>query len=131
MRRTEEPSAGAGITQATTKWRASTTLAGIIQRTASPLGTIIMMATSTAVMASTLAARMCLARRNTRARSPLQSRELDRYFETRKRVNYIGDCSAGGTSDFRYYNYRRVPYFGGSDNYQYMKQKPAGWARRL
>merc|ERR1711990_988863 len=28
--------------------------------------------------------------RNTRARSPLQSRELDRYFETRKRVNYIG-----------------------------------------
>merc|ERR1719430_2922302 len=60
--------------------------------------------------------------RNTRARSPLQSRELDRYFETRKRVNYIGDCSAGGTSDFRYYNYRRVPYFGGSDNYQYMKQ---------
>ena len=26
---------------------------------------------------------------------------------------------------------RRVPYFGGSDNYQYMKQKPAGWARRL
>jgi len=73
-----------------------------------------------------------LAARNTRARSPLQSRELDRYFETRKRVNYIGDCSAGGTSDFRYYNYRRVPYFGGSDNYQYMKQKPTGWgARRL
>jgi len=71
--------------------------------------------------------------RNSRARSPLQSRELDRYFETRKRVNYIGDCSAGGTSDFRYYNYRRVPYFGGSDNYQYMKQKPTGWggARRL
>merc|ERR1712037_734109 len=31
-----------------------------------------------------------LAARNTRARSPLQSRELDRYFETRKRVNYIG-----------------------------------------
>merc|ERR1711990_636359 len=68
--------------------------------------------------------------RNTRARSPLQSRELDRYFETRKRVNYIGDCSAGGTSDFRYYNYRRVPYFGGSDNYQYMKQKPTGWGGR-
>jgi len=58
---------------------------------------------------------------------------MKRYFETRKRVNYIGDCSAGGTSDFRYYNYRRVPYFGGSDNYQYMKQKPTGWggARRL
>jgi len=74
-----------------------------------------------------------LAARNTRARSPLQSRELDRYFETRKRVNYIGDCSAGGAVDFRHYNYRRVPYFGGSDNYQYMKQKPTGWngGRRL
>merc|ERR1711962_629917 len=34
-----------------------------------------------------------LAARNTRARSPLQSRELDRYFETRKRVNY--NLSAG------------------------------------
>jgi len=110
----------------TTKLRATTTSTGIIQRTAFLLGTITMMETSTAVMASTLAAR------NNRARSPLQSRELDRYFETRKRVNYIGDCSAGGTSDFRYYNYRRVPYFGGSDNYQYMKQKPTGWgARRL
>ena len=29
-----------------------------------------------------------------------------RYFETRKRVNYIGDCSAGGAVDFRHYNYR-------------------------
>ena len=32
---------------------------------------------------------------------------MKRYFETQKRVNYIGDCSAGGTSDFRYYNYRQ------------------------
>merc|ERR1712210_113371 len=69
-RQTEEPLAGAGITQATTKWRASTTLAGIIQRTASPLGTIIMMATSTAVMASTLAARMSLARGSTTTSPP-------------------------------------------------------------
>lgn len=60
--------------------------------------------------------------RNQRGRSPLASRELDRYYETSKRSNYIGDISAGGACDFRYYNYRRVPYFGGSDNYSYMKQ---------
>jgi len=65
--------------------------------------------------------------RNSRARSPLHTREIDRYFETRKRANYIGDLSSGGSSDFRHYNYRRVPYFGGSDNYTYMKQKPTGW----
>lgn len=67
--------------------------------------------------------------RNARGRSPLISRELDRYFETKKRTNYIGDLSSGGACDFRYYNYRRVPYFGGSDNYNYMKQKPG--SRRL
>jgi len=66
--------------------------------------------------------------RNTRARSPLQSRELDRYYETKKYSNYIGDVSSGGAVDFRHYNYRQVPYFGGSDNYQYMKAKPG---RRL
>jgi len=60
--------------------------------------------------------------RNTRARSPLVSRELDRYYETKKRSNYIGEVSMGGACDFRYYNYRKVPYFGGSDNYSYMKQ---------
>jgi len=62
--------------------------------------------------------------RNTRAKSPLVSRELDRYYETKKRVDYIGDVSSGGSKDFRFYNYRRVPYFGGSDGYQYMKQRP-------
>jgi len=67
--------------------------------------------------------------RNARARSPLISRELDRYFETTKRTNYVGDFSSGGACDFRYYNYRRVPYFGGSDNYVYMKQKPG--SRRM
>jgi len=68
-----------------------------------------------------------LASRNSRARSPLVTRELDRYFETSKRANYIGDISSGGSADFRHYNYRRVPYFGGSDNYTYMKQKPTSW----
>lgn len=62
--------------------------------------------------------------RNTRAKSPLISREIDRYYETKKRSDYIGDISSGAAKDFRYYNYRRVPYFGGSDGYQYMKQKP-------
>lgn len=67
--------------------------------------------------------------RNARAKSPLISRELDRYYETQKRSNYIGDISSGGANDFRYYNYRRVPYFGGSDNYNYIKNK--GFARRI
>jgi len=62
--------------------------------------------------------------RNSRAVSPLRSRELDRYYETKKYSNYIGDISSGGAVDFRHYNYRRVPYFGGSDNYQYMRAKP-------
>jgi len=65
-----------------------------------------------------------LSLRNTRARSPLQTRELDRYYETKKYSNYIGDVSSGGAVDFRHYNYRRVPYFGGSDNYHYMRAKP-------
>jgi len=62
--------------------------------------------------------------RNSRAKSPLISRELDRYYETKKRVDYMGDISAGPANDFRFYSYRRVPYFGGSDSYQYMKHKP-------
>jgi hypothetical protein len=45
-----------------------------------------------------------------------------RYYETKKRVDYIGDVSSGGSKDFRYYNYRRVPYFGGSDGYQYVNK---------
>eukprot|EP00092_Neocalanus_flemingeri_P028416 GFUD01030856.1.p1 GENE.GFUD01030856.1~~GFUD01030856.1.p1 ORF type:complete len:244 (-),score=44.84 GFUD01030856.1:180-911(-) len=60
--------------------------------------------------------------RNMRSKSPLVTRELNRYYE--KKSNYIGDLSAGGTTDFRHYNYRRVPYFGGSDGYQFMKTKP-------
>jgi len=59
--------------------------------------------------------------RNQRAKSPLQTRELDRYYGTKKRVDYIGDISSGSAKDFRYYSYRRVPYFGGSDNYSYVK----------
>jgi len=62
--------------------------------------------------------------RNSRASSPLKSMELDRYYETSKFCNYMGDVSSGGAVDFRHYNYRRVPYFGGSDNYQYMKHRP-------
>merc|ERR1711962_1503180 len=68
--------------------------------------------------------------RNARARSPLVSRELDRYYETKKRCNYVGDLSSGGACYFRYYNYRRVPYFGGSDNYAYMRIRPSG-SRRI
>lgn len=69
--------------------------------------------------------------RNARAKSPLQSRELDRYYETKKYSNYVGDISSGGAVDFRHYNYRRVPYFGGSDNYQYMRAKPGRLYTRL
>ena len=69
--------------------------------------------------------------RNSRAKSPLVTRELNRcfilssstafvflltrYYE--KRANYVGDVSSAGSA-FRHYNYRRVPYFGGSDGYQ-------------
>jgi len=58
--------------------------------------------------------------RNQRATSPLVSRELDRYYGTQKRVDYLGDVSSGGATDFRHYNYRAVPYFGGSDHYKYL-----------
>jgi len=61
--------------------------------------------------------------RNQRAQSPLHTRELNRYFETKKRSNYIGDLSSGGSTDFRHYNYRRVPYFGASDAYQYVMRE--------
>jgi len=57
--------------------------------------------------------------RNARAKSPVQSRELDRYYKTERRTSFIGDVSNG--ADFRYYSYRPVPYFGGSDNYQMTK----------
>eukprot|EP00094_Tigriopus_californicus_P005499 TCALIF_05300-PA protein Name:"Protein of unknown function" AED:0.11 eAED:0.11 QI:0/0.66/0.75/0.75/0.33/0.5/4/414/286 len=58
-----------------------------------------------------------LSDRNTRASSPLQSRELDRYYKTERRSSYLGDISSGGHRDFRYYNFRSVPYYGGSDYY--------------
>jgi len=59
--------------------------------------------------------------RNNRAKSPMVTRELNRYYE--KHSNYVGDPSRAG-ADFRHYNYRRVPYFGGSDEYQFMKTNP-------
>jgi len=62
--------------------------------------------------------------RNQRATSPLVSRELTRYFGTRKRTNYLMDEGSGSNNDFRYYNYRKVPYMGGSDEFKYMKHKP-------
>jgi len=59
-----------------------------------------------------------LTARNARAKSPIQSRELDRYYKTERRTSFIGDVSSGTNRDFRYYSYRPVPYFGGSDHYQ-------------
>lgn len=61
--------------------------------------------------------------RNARAKSPLASRELDRYYGTERRSSFSGDVSSGGSRDFRFYNYRSVPYFGGSDNYAMSKRR--------
>jgi len=61
--------------------------------------------------------------RNARAKSPLATRELDRYYGTERRSSFSGDISSGGSRDFRYYNFRSVPYFGGSDNYVMSKRK--------
>jgi len=61
--------------------------------------------------------------RNARAKSPVQSRELDRYYKTEKRTSFIGEVSSGANRDFRYYSYRPVPYFGGSDQYQMTKRR--------
>lgn len=61
--------------------------------------------------------------RNQRAKSPLATRELDRYYGTERRSSFSGDVSSGGSRDFRYYNYRAVPYFGGSDNYVMSKRR--------
>jgi hypothetical protein len=58
--------------------------------------------------------------RNARGKSPIQSRELDRYYKTERRSSFIGDVSSGANRDFRYYSYRPVPYFGGSDYYSYV-----------
>lgn len=65
--------------------------------------------------------------RNTRAKSPIMSRELDRYYRTEKRSSYLGDHSSGGQNDFRYYNYRHVPYYGGSDYYAYVPKLLKYW----
>ena len=46
--------------------------------------------------------------------------QLCRYVDTKKRVNYMGDVSQGPANDYRFYSHRRVPYFGGSDSYQYV-----------
>ena len=39
--------------------------------------------------------------RNSRAKSPIMGRELDRYYKTEKRSDYLGDISSGGVRDFR------------------------------
>jgi len=61
--------------------------------------------------------------RTARAKSPIVSRELDRYYKTERRSSFIGDVSSGANRDFRYYSYRPVPYFGGSDYYSMTKRK--------
>ena len=65
--------------------------------------------------------------RNSRAMSPIMGRELDRYYKTERRSDYMGDMSSGGSRDFRYYNYRTVPYFGGSDHYAYVPRAIRFW----
>jgi len=67
--------------------------------------------------------RSTLEHRNQRAKSPLATRELDRYYGTERRSSFSGDVSSGGSRDFRFYNYRNVPYFGGSDNYVMSKRR--------
>ncbi len=67
--------------------------------------------------------------RNSRAKSPIQGRELDRYYKTERRADYMGDISSGGVRDFRFYNYRSVPYFGGSDYYTYVPRVVRLWNR--
>jgi len=64
-----------------------------------------------------------LSERNQRATSPLVSRELDRYYGTQKRNDFLGSVSSGCATDFRYYNYRRVPYLGGSDHFNYLNKQ--------
>lgn len=66
--------------------------------------------------------RSTLDSRNRRETSPLVSRELDRYFGTQRRNDFVGSVSSGCATDFRHYNYRRVPYLGGSDHYSYLNK---------
>jgi len=63
-----------------------------------------------------------LTERNNRASSPLVSRQLDRYFGAQKRTDFLGSVGSGVATDFRYYNYRRVPYLGGSDAFRYLNK---------
>ena len=81
--------------------------------------------------------RSTLDERHRRDTSPLVSRELDRlvvllftvlisssrYFGTQRRNDYLGSISSGCATDFRHYNYRRVPYLGGSDHYSYLNKQ--------
>merc|ERR1711872_1079346 len=57
--------------------------------------------------------------RNMRAKSPIVTRELDRY------------VGVNTYSDFRHYNYRPVPYFGGSDGYSSLRSNAVHGRRRL
>ena len=45
-----------------------------------------------------------------------------RYFGTQKRNDFVGSLSSGCATDFRHYNYRRVPYLGGSDHFRYLNK---------
>ena len=67
--------------------------------------------------------RSTLEGRQRRETSPLESRELSRYFGTQRRNDYLGSISSGCATDFRHYNYRRVPYLGGSDHYSYLNRQ--------
>ena len=48
--------------------------------------------------------------------------DIARYYGSQKRTNFMGSQSSGGATDFRYYNYRRVPYLGGSDHFDYLNK---------
>jgi hypothetical protein len=56
---------------------------------------------------------------------------LSRYYKTERRSDYMGDISSGGATDFRYYNYRSVPYYGGSDYYAYVPRVVKIWNKEL
>ena len=45
-----------------------------------------------------------------------------RYYGAQKRSDYLGSLSSGVATDFRHYNYRRVPYLGGSDAFRYLNK---------
>merc|ERR1711872_1020933 len=54
-------------------------------------------------------------------RNNINTTRVSKYYG--KKPNYIGDVSSSASCDFRHYNYRRVPYFGGSDDYQFIRRK--------